>query len=66
MLDGRQDSYSPYTVQGQLAKLRDEGGEAKEGGWYKIPGKVDAISYTLLGFFVLCLVFLYAFNAMIG
>ncbi len=66
LLDGRQAEYSPYSVQGQLAAFRRDGGEAKDGNWYKIPGKVDPFSYTLPVFFALCLLFLYVFDAMIG
>ena len=65
MLDGKQSEYSAYTVQGQLAAFERDGGEAMDGGWYRIPGKVDRINYVLIGFCLLCLVFLYAFDALI-
>ena len=51
-LDGFQKSWSPDAVQGQLDKFRNEGLEEKDGGWYRVPGKVDRLSYVLLAFFV--------------
>ncbi len=65
LLDGKQDDYSPYSVQGQLRQFREGTMEATEGGWYRVPGKVDGISYWLLAFFVACLLFLFMFDAMI-
>ncbi|KAA1189125.1 sodium/solute symporter [Pseudohalioglobus sediminis] len=65
-LDGRQEEYSPYTVVGQKAQFAAEGRPEKEGNWYLIPGRVDRVSYYLLGLFILTVVFLYLFNAMIG
>lgn len=57
-IDGKQDTYSSYTIKGQQAKFRDEGLAEKENGWYLVPGKVDKINYVLLGFFFLTVAFL--------
>jgi SSS family solute:Na+ symporter len=65
LLDGRQSEYSPYTVRGQQAKFAAQGLPEKEGNWYLVPGKVDSVSYWLLGFFVLTVAFLLAFDAAI-
>ena len=66
LLDGRQAHYSPYTVYGQLQQFREQGLAEKDGGWYRVPGRVDGISWWLLGFFAFCLLFLFAFDALIG
>ncbi len=65
VLDGKQAEYSPYTVYGQLKQFREGKMEAMDGGWYRVPGKVDGTSYWLLAFFVACLVFLFSFDALI-
>jgi solute:Na+ symporter, SSS family len=65
LLDGKQQHYSPYTVKGQQQQFLDEGKAVSEGGWFVVPGRVDSISYYLLGLFALTLVFLYCFNAFI-
>ena len=65
IMDGRQASYSPYTVKGQIEKFRTEGRAEKDGGWYLVPGKVDKISYLLLVFFAATLLFLFLFERLI-
>ena len=65
ILDGRQKEYSPYSVKGQIAKYRREGLAEKDGGWYVVPGRVDKISYLLLVFLALNLIFLFAFEKLI-
>ena len=62
VLDGRQAERSPYTVKGQIAQFREQGKAEKDGGWYVVPGRVDRISYLLLAFFAINLLFLYALN----
>ena len=62
LLDGYQKEWSPYSIPGQKAKFKAEGLPEKEDGWYVMPGKIDNASYYLLGFFVLTLFFLYAFE----
>lgn len=63
-LDGRQPSWSRYTVRGQRAAFRDESLPASEGGWSRVPGTVDRASWYLLAFFVATLLFLVFFNAL--
>lgn len=65
LLDGRQESWSPYTVRGQKAQFAASGQPEKDGNWFLIPGRVDRVSYYLLAFFAATVLFLYAFNAMI-
>jgi SSS family solute:Na+ symporter len=65
-LDGRQAEYSPYTVPGQLRQMREQGLAETEGGWYRVPGRVDRISWWLLVFFGFCLLFLFAFDALLA
>ena len=66
LLDGKQETYSPYTVQGQKALFIEQGKAEQENGWYVIPGIVDSVSWYLLVFFVFTVVFLYTFNALIA
>jgi SSS family solute:Na+ symporter len=65
VLDGRQEHWSEYSIKGQKQKFKDEGLAEKENGWYLVPGKVDKISYLLIVFFVLTLIFLAAFEMLI-
>jgi SSS family solute:Na+ symporter len=65
LLDGRQTEYSPYTVRGQILEFKATGRATKDQGWYRVPGKVDRVSYLLLVFFVAVMVFLYLFQSFI-
>nr|WP_298413716.1 sodium/solute symporter [uncultured Halomonas sp.] len=65
LLDGRQSELSPYTIKGQKQMYRDHGLAAKEDGWYRIPGKVDPISWLLVVFFFATMVFLYLLTVFI-
>lgn len=65
VLDGRQTEWHPYSVPGQLQKARAEGQDEKVDGWYVVPGRIDTMSYVLFGFFVLWMLGLYLFNALI-
>ena len=58
IIDGKQKNWSLYSIPGQKAKFKLENKPEKENGWYVIPGKLDRVSYYLLGFFVLTIVFL--------
>jgi SSS family solute:Na+ symporter len=62
LLQGRQTTYSAYTIKGQHEKFRNEGLKEKDGNWYVLPGKIDKVAYLLLVFFVFSVVFLYLFN----
>jgi solute:Na+ symporter, SSS family len=64
-LDGFQDEYHLYTVQGQKELFAREGRSEKENGWYVLPGKIDRSSYGLLVFFVLSMAALWWFQAAI-
>lgn len=57
-LDGYQKEWSLYSIPGQQAKFKAEGLPEKENGWYVVPGKLDKVSYVLLAFFVMTIVFL--------
>jgi len=61
LLDGRQAEWSPYSVPGLQARFKAEGLPEKENGWWVVPGKLDRVSYLLLGFFVLTFLFLLSF-----
>ena len=65
IIDGRQKSYSPYTIIGQIEKFRNENAASQDGGWYLLAGKVDKVSYLLLAFFVATLLFLFLFERLI-
>ena len=65
LIDGVQKTWSPYSIKGQLEKFRVEGLEEKDNGWYLVPGKVDKISYLLLGYFILVILFLMFFENMV-
>jgi SSS family solute:Na+ symporter len=65
IIDGRQKSYSPYSIRGQIEKFRNENLASKDGDWYLLAGKVDKVSYLLLAFFVATLLFLFLFERLI-
>ena len=65
LIDGKQLEWSEYSIKGQQKKFKEKGLPEKEDGWYLVPGKVDKVSYLLLVFFVLTLIFLFAFEKMI-
>ena len=58
LLDGYQKEWSQYSIPGQQALFKAEGRPEKEDGWYVIPGKLDKVSWYLLGFFILSMIFL--------
>ncbi len=65
LIDGRQESFHPYTVRGQQALFRAQGRDEMEQGWYVIPGKIDRASYLLLLYFAFCLLFLWLFKNLV-
>ncbi|MYJ94662.1 MAG: sodium transporter, partial [Proteobacteria bacterium] len=65
IIDGRQEEWSEYSIVGQQRAFRDRGLPEQDGGWYLVPGRVDRISYLLLGFFALTIVFLFLFEQLI-
>lgn len=65
LIDGTQTEWSEYSIRGQQKKFKDEGLPEKENGWYLLPGKVDKVSYLLLVFFAITLIFLFTFEKLI-
>jgi SSS family solute:Na+ symporter len=65
LIDGRSSVYSEYTVPGQIRCFVEQGRAEKQDGWYLVPGKVDKVSYLLLVFFVLTILGLYLFGALV-
>ena len=65
LLDGFQESYSLYTVKGQLKKYEDENLPMMQDGWYVVSGKVDKASYGLLAFFAFCVLGLWFAESLI-
>lgn len=63
LLDGRKDEWHEYTIKGQALKFENEGLEQMDGGWYRVPGKVDRSSWGLIIFFFISMIFLLSFNA---
>jgi len=58
LISGKQKDWSPYSIPGQRAQFKLENKPEKENGWYVIPGKLDKVSYYLIGFFVFTILFL--------
>jgi SSS family solute:Na+ symporter len=65
LIDGTQAEWSEYSIKGQQKKFKEEALPEKEDGWYLVPGKIDKISYLLLFFFALTIIFLFAFEKLI-
>lgn len=65
LLDGRQDKLSVYTIKGQKEMYQEQNLPVKQEGWYLIPGKVDAVSWLLVIFFIATLVSLYLLTVFI-
>tara|TARA_R110002110_G_scaffold413729_1_gene641594 strand:+ start:81952 stop:83559 length:1608 start_codon:yes stop_codon:yes gene_type:complete len=65
ILDGRQADYSAFTVHGQKRLFHEEGRDEMDKGWFLVPGRVDRVSYYLLGLFAVSVLFLYFFDALI-
>lgn len=65
IIDGKQEHYSPYTVRGLREALGAEAQSEQDAGWFTQPGKVDRVSWYLLGFFAFTVFFLYMFNQLI-
>lgn len=65
VMDGFKSEWSPYSIRGQKDMFRKKGLQEKDGGWYLVPGRVDRLSYVLLGFFLLVIVSLLLFERLI-
>ncbi|MCR9193511.1 MAG: sodium/solute symporter [Hyphomonas sp.] len=66
LLDGFQSDWHPQTVVGQIRRFRDANLPEKQNGWYLVPGRVDTITWYLLGFFLLIIAFLTWFGTLGG
>lgn len=62
LLDGFKTEWHPQTVPGQIAAFKASGRPEKEGGWYVVPGRIDAACWVLLGFFALSMLALWGFS----
>ncbi|MGI9233022.1 MAG: sodium:solute symporter family transporter [Woeseiaceae bacterium] len=65
VIDGVQTEWSEFSIRGQQKKFKEQGLPDKQDGWYLVPGKVDKISYLLLIFFALTILFLFMFEQLI-
>jgi SSS family solute:Na+ symporter len=65
LIDGPQQTWSDYSIKGQQRRFADQGLPLKDGRWHRVPGRIDGVCYVLLGFFVLTLAFLWAFERII-
>ncbi|QBY04203.1 sodium transporter [Thalassotalea sp. HSM 43] len=66
VLDGRQQTYSEYTIKGQIESFVKNDKPMKENGWYLVPGKIDSINYLLFAFFIVSIMSLVLFEYWIG
>ena len=62
LITGKQSEWSRYTIEGQRLAFKAEGTPEKVGGWYQMPGKIDASSWWLLVFFVATILALISLN----
>ncbi len=65
LIDGAQEEWSEFSIKGQKMKFAAQGLPEKQDGWYLVPGKVDKVSYLLLVFFALTILFLFVFERLI-
>lgn len=66
ILDGRQSKWHEQSVPGQIQSFKDKNLPEKDGGWYVVPGKIDAPFWGLLVLFALIMVFLAWFGTLGG
>ncbi|GGD58456.1 sodium:solute symporter [Lacimicrobium alkaliphilum] len=66
LIDGPSKRYSEYTVIGQQRYFKANNLAEKEGGWYKVPGRVDRVNYLLFGFFLVTLAFLFSIQFLVS
>lgn len=62
ILDGRQSEWHPQTVIGQRQKFKSENLPEKDGNWYRVPGKIEPITWGLPFAFLFIMGFLYWFS----
>jgi SSS family solute:Na+ symporter len=66
ILDGRQSKWHEQSVPGQIQSFKDKNLPEKDGGWYVVPGKIDAPFWGLLVLFALIMIFLAWFGTLGG
>ncbi|MEO0412528.1 MAG: sodium/solute symporter [Pseudomonadota bacterium] len=64
ILDGRQSDWHPQSVPGQLKSFRQSGDPQKSGGWYIVPGKIDAAAWGLPVMFLAIIGFMIWFGTL--
>lgn len=64
LLDGRKAEWHLHSVPGQLKAFRASGDPQKSGGWYIVPGKIDAPAWGLPIMFVTIIGFLVWFGTL--
>ena len=63
--NGKTDNWHLYSVYGQYLEFKKNNLAEKDNGWYLIPGKVEPITWTLIGFFVVTILFLIWFGNLV-
>lgn len=64
IIGGFQSEWPEQTVPGQLRRFRELGLPETQDGWYLAPGRIDRVTWGLLGFFVLIMAFLLYFSTL--
>ena len=64
IIGGFQSEWPEQTVPGQLRRFKELGLPETQDGWYLAPGRIDRITWGLLGFFVLIMAFLLYFSTL--
>ena len=64
IIGGFQSEWPDQTVPGQLRRFKELGLPETQDGWYLAPGRIDRITWGLLGFFVLIMAFLLYFSTL--
>lgn len=62
ILTGKQEDWHELTVVGQRRAFEQGTLAEKDGGWWRVPGRIDRASWWLLGYFGLALLALKAFE----
>lgn len=64
IIGGFQSEWPEQTVPGQLRRFKELGLPETQDSWYLAPGRIDRITWGLLGFFVLIMAFLLYFSTL--
>lgn len=65
ILDGKQPSWSAYSIPGQRARFENEGRATTQGKWNTVPGEIDKQSWWLIVYLIGTLLGLALFEAII-